>query len=145
MKKRRQYGRFYTQKWIKHTTKLKIITLSVREDSKAVDIVCVTVVNLHAFTRHQPPSNTGVITAGEKLHVVYHREPSHTVLMTCRKHTFQISHTPGVTRATIFTNGDPFWRAVTIKQAPIFLYSASNKHCCLVKSIRGISSTNVPV
>lgn len=90
-KERRQYGRFYAQKCIKHTTKLKVITLSVRKDSKAVDIVSVTVVNLHAFTRHHPPSYTGVITAGEKLHVVYHREPSHTVLMTCRTHISNIS------------------------------------------------------
>lgn len=90
-KKRRQYGRFYAQKCIKHTTKLKVITVSVRKDSKAVDIVSVTVVNLHAFTRHHPPSYTGVITAGEKLHVVYHREPSHTVLMTCRTHISNIS------------------------------------------------------
>lgn len=72
---------------IKPTAKLKVSTLSVREDSKAVDIVSVTVVNLHTFTRHHPPSNAGVITAGEKLHLVYHSEPSHTVLMTCRADT----------------------------------------------------------
>lgn len=49
-----------------------ICTLSIGEDSQAVDVVGVTVIDLDAFSRHHPSSDAGVIATGEKLLVVQH-------------------------------------------------------------------------
>lgn len=45
-------------------------TLAIGEDSHAVDVVCVTVVELYTFAcRHQPPPDTGIVAAREELAV----------------------------------------------------------------------------
>lgn len=57
-------------------------TLTIGEDGYAVDVVGVTVVDLDAFARHQPPSDTGVVAAGEKLCVADDGQPSYAILVT---------------------------------------------------------------
>lgn len=47
-------------------------TLAIGEDSHAVDVVCVTVVDLHTFARHLPPSDTRVVAAREELGAADH-------------------------------------------------------------------------
>lgn len=47
-------------------------TLAIREDSHAVDVVGVAVIDLYTFACYQPPSDTSVITAREELSVADH-------------------------------------------------------------------------
>lgn len=47
-------------------------TLAIGEDSQAVNVVGVAVIDLYTFARHQPPSDTRVIAAREELSVADH-------------------------------------------------------------------------
>ncbi len=47
-------------------------TLAIGEDSQAVDVVGVAVIDLNTFACHQPPSDTRVIAARDKLSVADH-------------------------------------------------------------------------
>lgn len=57
--------------FFKNSTK-SLQTLAIGEDSHAVDVVCVTVVDLHTFARHLPPSDTRVVAAREELGAADH-------------------------------------------------------------------------
>lgn len=56
--------------------------MTVGEDGHAVDVVCVAVIDLNTFSRHQPASDAHVIAAREELCPADDGESSHTVLVT---------------------------------------------------------------
>lgn len=57
-------------------------TLTVGEDSHAVNVVGVAVVDLYTFARHLPPSDTCVVAARKELSAADHSESSDTILVT---------------------------------------------------------------
>lgn len=57
-------------------------TMSVWEDSHAVDVVGVAIVDLDTLSAHQPPPDACVIAAGEEHGATDHSEPSDTILVT---------------------------------------------------------------
>lgn len=59
-------------------------TFSVREDSHAVDVVGVAVVDLDTLATHQPPPDACVVAAGEEHGAVDHSKPSDTIFVTCK-------------------------------------------------------------